>query len=71
MTTKDELITVDEIATLARQTLNYTKRTLIRCDGFPDVAPGSSIRKRRWRRREVEVFLFGPSVSQPTKEATP
>ena len=55
-----KLLTIDNIADLYQCARSRAER-IVRDPGFPEPAPGSSPRFRRWREDDVLAFLAGVS----------
>lgn len=60
----DRLLDVADIAALWGVTLAYAKRHLVKLPEFPEPAPGSTRKTRRWRESDVQAFLRG-EAEQP------
>lgn len=57
MTTGIELLTVDDIARLYKVEPHTARDKIIKTPGFPDPAPGSTVRSRRWLASDVHAFV--------------
>lgn len=54
-----DLLTVDDIAELWKVEREYALRYLVKRPEFPDPAPGSTRKRRRWRAEDVQAFIRG------------
>ena len=52
-----ELLTVDDIAKLYKVEIHTARDKIIKTPGFPDPAPGSTVRSRRWLASDVHAFV--------------
>ena len=57
----DEVLTVEDIASLWKVTRQYAQRYLVKRPEFPDPIPGSTRKNQRWRRSEVLALLQVPA----------
>jgi len=62
MTTGIELLTVDDIAKLYKVEPHTARDKIIKTPGFPDPAPGSTVRSRRWLASDVHAFVTRKSA---------
>lgn len=53
----DELLTLDDIASMYRCGRRHARDVITKLIGFPVLAPGSTERKPLWLRTEVRAFL--------------
>lgn len=53
----NELLDLDDIATLYRCSRRHARDALTKLVGFPPVAPGSTQRNPLWLRTEVRAFM--------------
>lgn len=68
MTAGIELLTVDDIAKLYKVEPHTARDKIIKTPGFPDPAPGSSVRSRRWLASDVHAFVTR-KPSTPTQKS--
>lgn len=54
-----EMLSVDDIAALWKVPREYAMNKLVKQEGFPAPAPGSTRKFQRWLRRDVERFAVG------------
>lgn len=54
-----EMMSVEDIAALWKVPRDYALNVLVKQEGFPAPAPGSTRKFRRWLRRDVESFATG------------
>jgi hypothetical protein len=54
-----EMMSVDDIAALWKVPRDYAMNKLVKQEGFPSPAPGSTRKFQRWLRRDVERFVRG------------
>lgn len=52
-----DLMTLDDIAKLWKVSTEHARRYLVRLPEFPEPAPGSTRKNRRWRASDVQAFL--------------
>ena len=52
-----ELMTLEDIAALYKVTHVKARDFVVKTSGFPEPAPGSTPRVRRWLASEVEAFV--------------
>ena len=52
-----DLLTLDDIAALWKVTRDHAQRYIVRLPEFPDPAPGSTRKNKRWRASDVQAFL--------------
>jgi hypothetical protein len=60
-----ELLTIEDIAKLYKVTPLKARDFIVRTPGFPDPAPGSTPRVRRWVASEVDAFIKRKSAPIP------
>ena len=53
----NDLITLDDIATMHRCSIRHARDVIVRLPGFPAEAPTSTPRNRLWVRSEVREFV--------------
>lgn len=53
----DELLNLDDIASMYRCSRRHARDVITKLVGFPDLAPGSTQRNPLWLRIEVRAFL--------------
>ena len=61
----NDLLTPDDIARLWKVERGYVMRYLVRKPEFPDPAPGSTRKNKRWRAADVLGFLSGSPANSP------
>jgi len=66
----NELLDLDDIASLYKCSRRNARDAIVKLVGFPDLAPGSTPRKPRWLRIEVRSFLHRKTVQNPHKSRT-
>lgn len=54
-----EMMSVEDIAALWKVPRDYARDVLVKQEGFPDPAPGSTRKFQRWLRSDVEAFARG------------
>ncbi len=54
-----ELVSVDDIAAMWKCERDYARDVLVKLEGFPAPAPGSTRKFQRWRKTEVLEFISG------------
>jgi hypothetical protein len=54
-----EMLSLDDIAALWKVPRDYARDVLVKQEGFPAPAPGSTRKFQRWLRRDVELFAVG------------
>jgi hypothetical protein len=52
-----ELLDLDDIAALYRCTRRHARDVVVKRVGFPEIAPGSTMRNPLWTTSEVRAFL--------------
>lgn len=62
----NDLLTLEDIAELHRCDVRRARDVIVKMDGHPAPAPGSTPRKKRWLRNEVRAFIH-----RKTKETKP
>ena len=60
-----ELLTLDDIAALWKVSREHARRYIVSLPEFPDTAPGSTRKNRRWRADQVAEFMKQPEA-EPT-----
>ena len=70
MNTTIELLTVEDIARLYKVEHHTARDKIIKTPGFPDPAPGSSLRSRRWLASDVHAFVTRKPSAPPQKSRT-
>ena len=53
----NDLITLEDIATMHRCSIRHARDVIVRLPGFPAEAPTSTPRNRLWVRSEVRAFI--------------
>lgn len=53
----NDLLTLDDIATMHHCSLRHARDVIVRLPQFPDEAPTSTPRNRLWLRVEVRAFI--------------
>jgi len=53
----DEILTIDDIASMYKTTRSKAQRYIVKRPGFPAIAPGSTWRDPRWVGTEVRAYL--------------
>jgi hypothetical protein len=61
-----DLLTVDDIAKLWKVSRDYAMRYLVKRPEFPEPAPGSTRKSRRWKAEDVQRFLSQSPTENPT-----
>lgn len=56
-----EMMSVEDIAALWKVPRDYARDVLVKQEGFPAPAPGSTRKFQRWLRVDVEQFALGIS----------
>lgn len=54
-----EMLSVEDIAALWKVPKLYARGVLVKQEGFPSPAPGSTRKFQRWLRSQVEAFARG------------
>lgn len=54
-----EMMSVEDIAAMWKVKREYAMNVLVKMEGFPSPAPGSTRKFQRWLRRDVERFAVG------------
>lgn len=54
-----EMMSIEDIAAMWKVPRDYARDVLVKQEGFPPVAPGSTRKFQRWLRRDVERFATG------------
>lgn len=52
----NELLTLDDIATMWRCNRRHARDTVVKGSGFPETAPGSTLKNPVWVKVEVRAF---------------
>jgi hypothetical protein len=65
----EELLTLDDIASMYRCTRRHARDVIVKVVGFPPFAPGSTQRNPLWLRVEVRAFLHRKPVKTRTNPA--
>jgi hypothetical protein len=55
------MMSVEDIAALWKVPRDYARDVLVKQEGFPSPAPGSTRKFQRWLRRDVVRFIQGNS----------
>jgi hypothetical protein len=53
------MMSVEDIAAMWKVPRDYALNVLVKQEGFPSPAPGSTRKFQRWLRRDVEAFARG------------
>lgn len=53
----DEILTIDDIASLYKVSRERARDTIVKQPGFPAIAPGSTWRLPRWVGVEVQAYI--------------
>jgi hypothetical protein len=67
----NDLLTLEDIATMHHCSMRHARDVLVKIPGFPEEAPTSTPRNRLWLRSEVRAFVtrkparFPHTVSEP------
>jgi hypothetical protein len=54
-----EMMSLDDIAKMWKCDRTYARNVLVKLEGFPSPAPGSTRKFQRWLRRDVVAFVAG------------
>lgn len=54
-----EMMSIEDIAAMWKVPRDYARDVLVKIDGFPEPAPGSTRKFQRWLRQQVEAFARG------------
>ena len=54
-----EMMSIDDIAAMWKVPRDYARDVLVKKEGFPEPAPGSTRKFQRWLRRDVVAFARG------------
>lgn len=54
-----EMMSIDDIAAMWKVPREYARDVLVKQEGFPDPAPGSTRKFQRWRKVDVVRFVTG------------
>jgi hypothetical protein len=66
----DELLTLDDIASLYKVSRWQARDNIVKAPGFPKPAPGTTWKKPRWLASDVRQFLRGRSQQSRTATAS-
>jgi hypothetical protein len=58
-----EMMSVEDIAALWKVPRDYALNVLVKQEGFPPVAPGSTRKFQRWLRSDVVAFIQGKAAA--------
>jgi hypothetical protein len=53
----DELLTLDDLASMYRCSRRHARDVIAKGSGFPELAPGSTQRNPLWLRVEIRAYL--------------
>lgn len=67
----DEILTIEDIASLYKVTRERARDNIVKQPGFPDLAPGSTWRQPRWVASEVRAFIRRRSPQRSPKGLQP
>ena len=62
-----QMMSLDDIAAMWQVTRDYARDVLVKQEGFPDPAPGSTRKFQRWRQADVLAFAGVDSAAIPQK----
>lgn len=62
----DELLTIDDIADLYKVSRWQARDSVVKSEGFPHIAPGTTWKKPRWLASDVRRFLRRKSQESRT-----
>lgn len=62
----NDLLTLEDIATMHRCSIRHARDVIVRLPGFPAEAPTSTPRNRLWLRSEVRAFVNRKPVRSPS-----
>lgn len=54
-----EMMSLEDIAKMWKCDREYARDTLVKLEGFPSMAPGSTRKFQRWRKADVLRFVEG------------
>jgi hypothetical protein len=54
-----EMMSIEDIAAMWKVPRDYAMNVLVKQEGFPSPAPGSTRKFQRWRRQDVLRFIEG------------
>jgi hypothetical protein len=57
-----EMMSIEDIAAMWKVPRDYARDVLVKQEGFPAPAPGSTRKFQRWLRAQVEAFARGEST---------
>ena len=60
-----EMMSVEDIAALWKVPRDYARDVLVKQEGFPASAPGSTRKFQRWRKVDVMDFIAGNPAKIP------
>lgn len=61
----NDLLDLDDIAALWKIEREQARRKLVKLPEFPDPAPGSTRKNKRWRASDINQFLTGTETGSP------
>lgn len=61
----NDLMTLDDIATMNHCSARHARDVLVRLPGFPNEAPTSTPRNRLWLRNEVRAYIHRKPAQIP------
>jgi hypothetical protein len=67
--TQQDLMTIEDIATMHRCSTRHARDVLVKLPGFPPEAPTSTPRNRLWLRSEVRAYINRKPAKIPHKLA--
>lgn len=67
----DEILTLDDIASMYKTTRIKAQRYITKRPGFPEFAPGSTWRDPRWVASEVRAYLRRKPAKIPHEAPEP
>lgn len=59
------LLNIDDIAALWGVTRRHARDILVKTPGFPQEAPGSSVRQKRWAKDDVYAYIHRKPAQNP------
>lgn len=63
----NDLLTLSDIAELWKVSRGYAQRYLVKLPEFPEPAPGSTRKNKRWRSSDVSQFIGGTEAGQQNR----
>lgn len=69
--TTDEILTLDDIATMYRVTRERARAHIVKQPGFPEIAPGTTWRLPGWSTHKVRQYIRGASPEKAPKRREP